>query len=139
MGVTRIGRAWTRRFVATSSGSALAGTAGVALYSATKAFAVNLVEAIGWEHRNDGVDTLAVIAPSMDTPAFRDNAADPERMLSPAVDPRVVVAGALDALGDGGRWLADEGLEFAATVERRERVDMLGAATTAMYPRIFEA
>ena len=126
-------------FVATSSGSALAGTAGVALYSATKAFAVNLVEAIGWEHRNDGVDTLAVIAPSMDTPAFRDNAADPERMLSPAVDPRVVVAGALDALGDGGRWLADEGLEFAATVERRERVDMLGAATTAMYPRIFEA
>ena len=48
-------------------------------------------------------------------------------------------ASACDALGDGGRWLADEGLEFAATVERRERVDMLGAATTAMYPRIFEA
>ena len=36
-------------FVATSSGSALAGTGGVALYSATKAFSINLVEALGWE------------------------------------------------------------------------------------------
>jgi short-subunit dehydrogenase len=124
-------------FVATSSGSALAGTAGFALYSATKAFAVNLVEAIGWEHRDDGIDTLAVIAPSMDTPAFRASGAESEQMLSPAADPRVVVVGALDALGEGGRWLADDGLKFAAAVERRERVDMMSEATTAMYPHVF--
>ena len=126
-------------FVATSSGSALAGTGGVALYSATKAFSVNLIEALGWELADSGIDTLAVVAPTMDTPMFRSGGADLERAFASPVDPRVVVEGALDALGDGGRWLADEGLEFAATVPRDQRVDLMSAATTAMYPHIFEA
>jgi short-subunit dehydrogenase len=121
-------------FVATSSGTALAGTAGVALYSGTKAFSVNLMEAIGWELQDTGVDTLAVVAPSMDTPAFRASRPDPERMLAPAVDPRSVAAGALDALPEGGRWLADPGLEIAAGVERRDRVDLMSTTTTGMYP-----
>lgn len=124
-------------FVATSSGSALAGTAGVGLYSATKAYVVNLIEAIGWEIRESGVDTQAVVAPSMDTPAFRDNAADHSRMMAPPVDPRTVVSAALDDLPTGGRWLADDGLRFAAEVDRAERVDMMSAATTAMYPQVF--
>ena len=124
-------------FVATSSGSALAGTAGVGLYSATKAFVVNLLEAVGWEIRESGVVTQAVVAPSMDTPAFRANNADPSRMMAPPVDPRSVVSRALDDLPDGGRWIADEGLEFAAAVPRAERVDMMSAATTAMYPQVF--
>ena len=124
-------------FVVTSSGSALAGTAGVGLYSATKAFSINLVEAIGWELKDAGVDTLAIVAPSMDTPAFRSSGPDPERMGGPAVDPRTVVAPALDALGEGGRWLGDDGLKFVATVERSARVDMMGSATTAMY-HLFE-
>ena len=125
-------------FVATSSGSALAGTGGVALYSATKAFSVNLIEALGWELADSGVDTLAVVAPTMDTPMFRAGGADPERAFAPPVDPRVVVEGALDALPEGGRWLADAGLEFAAAVDRSERVAMMSNATTAMYPDIFE-
>jgi len=124
-------------FVATSSGSALAGTAGVGLYSATKAFVVNLIEAIGWEIRESGVTTQAVVAPSMDTPAFRANGADHSRMMAPPVDPRSVVARALDDLPTGGRWIADDGLEFAAAVPRAERVDMMSAATTAMYPQVF--
>lgn len=124
-------------FVVTSSGSALAGVAGVGLYSATKAFTVNLVEAIGWELRDTGVQTQAVVAPSMETPAFRENGADYSRMFAPPVDPRIVVSGALDALPEGGRWLGDEGLEFAAQVPRAERVDMMSQATTAMYPQIF--
>ncbi len=126
-------------FVVTSSGSALAGTAGVALYSATKAFVLSLAEAIGWELKDSGVHTQAVVAPSMSTPAFDSSGADPERMLSPAVEPREVVRGALDALPEGGWWLADEGLAFASTVERRQRVDMMSAATTGMYPDIFDA
>lgn len=125
-------------FVATSSGSALAGTAGVGLYSASKAFVVNLIESIGWEIRGSGVHTQAVVAPSMDSPAFRGSGADPSRMAAPAVDPRTVVAGALDALPEGGRWLADEGLAFAAQLPRADRVDMLSSVTTAMYPRVFE-
>lgn len=120
-------------FVVTSSGSALAGTAGVGLYSATKAFSINLIEAIGYELKDAGVDTLAIVAPSMDTPAFRSSGADYERMGGPPIDPRTVVAPALDALDEGGRWLGDDGLKFVATIERADRVDMMGGATTAMY------
>lgn len=120
-------------FVATSSGSALAGTAGVALYSATKAFVVNLVEAIGWELRDAGIDTLAIVAPTMTTPGFLAGDADPDAMVVDPVDPLSVVHRGLDVLGVGGRWLADEGLEFIATVPRRDRVEMMSAATVAMY------
>ena len=124
-------------FVATSSGSALSGTACVGLYSATKAFSVNLVEAIGWELKDAGVDTLAIVAPSMDTPAFRSSGPDYERMGAPPVDPRTVVAPALDALGEGGRWLGDDGLKFVASVERSDRVEMMCGATANMY-HLFE-
>jgi short-subunit dehydrogenase len=124
-------------FVATSSGSALAGTGGVALYSGTKAFSVNLMEALGWELRGTGVDTLAVVAPTMDTPAFRSGNPDLAAAYAPPVDPRVVVEGALDALPVGGRYLADDGLELATSLDRPERVDLMGAATTAMYPQLF--
>lgn len=124
-------------FIVTSSGSALAGTAGVALYSASKAFVLNLAEAIGWELRNTGVVTQAVVAPSMSTPAFNASGVDPERMVAPAVEPREVVRRALDALGEGTCWLADPGLELMAGLDRRKGVDLISAATTGMYPGVF--
>ncbi|NNL65645.1 MAG: SDR family NAD(P)-dependent oxidoreductase [Myxococcales bacterium] len=125
-------------FIVTSSGSALAGTAGVALYSASKAFVLNLAEAIGWELRDTGVVTQAVVAPSMSTPAFEASGVDPERMVAPAVAPRDVVRRALDALGEGTCWLADPGLELMAGLDRRKGVDLISAATTGMYPSVFE-
>jgi short-subunit dehydrogenase len=121
-------------FVVTSSGSALAGTAAVATYSATKAYGLNLAEAIGWELRGTGVDCLAVVAPSMDTPGWRSHRVDESAMLQPAVDPRVVVEGALDHLPEGGAYLADAGLEIVAGMERRQRSDLLSSATVALYP-----
>jgi short-subunit dehydrogenase len=121
-------------FVVTSSGSALAGTAAVATYSATKAFGLNLAEAIGWELRDTGVDCLAVVAPSMDTPGWRSHTVAEEALLQPAVDPRIVVEGALERLPDGGAYLADPGLELVAGVDRRQRVELLSSATVAMYP-----
>jgi short-subunit dehydrogenase len=124
-------------FVVTSSGSALVGTAGVALYSASKAFVLNLAEAVGWELRDTGVVTQAVVAPSMSTPAFEASGVDHERMVTPAVDPREVVARALDALGEGTCFLADPGLELMASLDRRKGVDLISSATTGMYPGIF--
>ena len=121
-------------FVITSSGSALAGTAAVASYSATKAFGLNLAEAIGWELRDTGVDCLAVVAPSMDTPGWRSHPVEEAAMLQPAADPRAVVEGALDHLADGGCYYADPALEMVAGIERRQRVDLLSSATTALYP-----
>jgi short-subunit dehydrogenase len=126
-------------FIATSSGSALAGTGGVALYSATKAFAVNLVEAIGWELRERNIDTLAVVAPMMDTPGLAANAPDATAMFAPPADPAEVAAGALDQLHRGGRWLADPGLEFAAGMPRAERVDALSSNTVAMFPHLYRS
>ncbi len=125
-------------FVVTSSGSALVGTAGVALYSATKAFVLNLAEAIGWELRGTGVVTQAVVAPSMSTPAFDQSGVDRERMLTPAADPRDVVRRALDALGEAPCWYGDAGLEMLAGLDRRQAVDVISAATTRMYPGVFE-
>jgi len=124
-------------FVVTSSGSALAGTAGVATYSATKAYVLNLVEAIGWELRGSGVDCQAVVAPAMDTPGWRSHPVDESKMVQPAVAPRAVVEAALDRLPDGGWYLADPALELVAGIERRARVDLLSSTTTALYPDQF--
>ena len=123
--------------VVTSSGSALAGTAGVATYSASKAYVLNLAEAIGWELRGTGVDCQAVVAPAMDTPGWRSHPVDERRMLQPAADPRAVVDAALDHLPEGGCFLADPGLEVLAGIERGARVDLLSSATTALYPDQF--
>jgi uncharacterized protein len=124
-------------FVVTSSGSALAGTASVATYSASKAYVLNLAEALGWELRGTGVDCLAVVAPAMDTPGWRSHAVDETKMLQPAVQPRVVVEAALDHLPDGGWYLADAGLEYVAGLDRAARVDLLSSATSSMYPEDF--
>jgi short-subunit dehydrogenase len=121
--------------VLTSSGSALAGTGSVATYSASKAYVLNLAEAIGWELRGTGVDCQAVVAPAMDTPGWRSHPIDVDKMLQPAVDPRTVVDLALDRLPEGGALLADPGLEVVARIERAQRVDLLSRATASLYPQ----
>lgn len=121
-------------FVVTSSGSALAGTACVATYSASKAYVLNLAEALGWELRGTGVDCQAVVAPAMDTPGWRSHPVDAASMFQPAVDPRTVVDAALDHLPEGGCYLADPGLDLVAGMERGQRVDLLSGITSAMYP-----
>ena len=121
-------------FIVTSSGSALAGTAGVASYSASKAFGLNLAEALGWELRESGVDVQAVVAPAMDTPGWRSHAVEEANMFQPAADPRAVVEAALDHLPEPGWFLADPSLELVAGMERNERVEVLSRATTALYP-----
>ncbi len=125
-------------FVVMSSGSALAGTAGVALYSATKAFGVNLAEAIGWEVKDHGVDTLAVCGPAMSTPAMRGQAPNTEFGVE-MVEPSTVVGRALDALGEGGRWLPDEGMEFIAGASRADAVELMSQSTTAMFPHHYRS
>lgn len=121
-------------FVVTSSGSALAGTGSVATYSASKAFVLNLAEAIGWELHGTGVDALAVVAPAMDTPGWRSHPVDERHVLVPAVDPRIVVERALDHLPEGGCLLAGDGLDVVASLDRAARVELLSDATSAMYP-----
>lgn len=125
--------------VVTSSGSALAGTGSVAAYSASKAYVLNLAEAIGWELQGTGVDCQAVVAPAMDTPGWRSHPIDEARMFQAAVDPRAVVEAALEHLPDGGWYLADPGLAYVAGLERAERVELLSSTTSALYPEEYGA
>ena len=121
-------------FIVTSSGSALAGTGAVATYSASKAYVINLAEAIGWELRDTGVVCQALVAPAMDTPGWRSHPVDEARLLQPAADPRDVVEAALDHLASGGRFLADPGLEVVDGYERGARVELLSSVTSSLYP-----
>jgi hypothetical protein len=118
----------------TSSGSALAGTAAVASYSATKAFGLNLAEAVGWELRGTGVDVAAVVAPAMDTPGWRSHPVAEAELLQAVSQPRDVVEVALDRLPDGGGIYGDDALALVDGIERRQRVDLLSGATVALYP-----
>ena len=121
-------------FLVTTSGSALAGTGAVASYSATKAFGLNLAEAIGWELRGTGVDVAAVVAPAMDTPGWRSHPVDEAQLLQPVASPRAVVDIALDGLPEGGAIYGDPSLELVEGMGRRQRVDLLSSATAALYP-----
>ena len=125
-------------FLVTTSGSALAGTGAVATYSATKAFGLNLAEAIGWELRGTGVDVAAVVAPAMDTPGWRSHPVDQGKLLQPVASPDDVVELALDGLPGGGAVYGDASLEVVEGIERRQRVDLLSSATAALYPEEME-
>ena len=56
-----------------SSGAGLGGQPWLAMYSATKAFEINLAESLWAEFQDINVDILAMVAPGMDTPALRRN------------------------------------------------------------------
>ena len=86
--------------VVMSSGAAIAGSALIATYSATKAYQQILCEALWAELDGTGVDVVCVMAGSTATPAFLRTTAvgadDPSVM-----DPAVVATNALAALGNG--------------------------------------
>lgn len=120
----------------TSSGSALAGSVGLAVYSATKAFLLNLAESLAVEVGDTGVDVQVLLGPSMDTPGFRASEPDYDAMPVPPVDPGIVVERALDALGGETVVHGDEGLAFLSTMTRPDRVQVMSDVGRAMYPHL---
>jgi short-subunit dehydrogenase len=58
------------------SGAGLGGQPGVAAYSGTKAFILNLAEALWSELRPFGVDVIGIAAPIMETPTLRKTLGD---------------------------------------------------------------
>ena len=74
----------------------------------------------------------------MATPAFKSHGAETERSGLTVVDPRDVVAKALDSLGDGYCFVFDDGINFMLGLDRRQAVDIISTATTSMYPHIFD-
>ena len=92
-----------------SSMAAMAGSAYVAAYSATKAFDINFAEGLALELRPHGVDAMAVVAGATRTPALLASGARVDESVFPLMDPEEVARGALDALGTTPLWIAGAG------------------------------
>lgn len=118
-----------------TSMSGLQGTAHVASYAATKAFDLVLAEGLWHELRPHGVDVLACIGGTIDTPGYRSS--NPRGGPKPMA-PATVANAALEALGSGPRVVPGAPNRIAATVmsrllPRRWAIKLTSDATTKMY------
>ena len=118
------------------SGAGVAGTAGLAVYSATKSFQLTLAQALHLEWKDLGVDVLGVVGPAIDTPNFRRSFDhDPDTLPHPPLPPDEVARDVLDALGQEMEIMPGaanrEGYRFLSALPRVEQAQMLSASFTA--------
>lgn len=108
-----------------SSGVGLGGASGVAVYSSTKAFDLNLAESLWMELKPHGVDVISAIAPAMDTPFLRQILNG--REMPGVFDPVTVAHTVIERLGDGPCYAfgADAAEAEQITDSRRKRVEMV--------------
>jgi len=103
-----------------SSGSAMVGTSYVSAYSATKAFNLNLGEALWEELRASGVDVLATVVGATDTPGWRAENPNPEAKTWPTVMSAAdTVCESLDALGKTPSYLTGAQNRLAMFITNR--------------------
>lgn len=119
-----------------TSGAAWAGGAGLAAYGATKAFDLILAEALWAEWRGRGVDVLALVLGSTDTPSLRRKLDAAGRPHGDLADPTDVAREALDHLTDGPTWIygsadPDGGSPFGSLSRRDAVLAMSRAAGEA--------
>jgi uncharacterized protein len=120
-----------------SSGAGMGGQAGVASYSAVKAYQMNLGEALWAELKPVGVDVIVIAAPIMETPTLRGQLGD---MVIPDIHQSEDVARlALARLPEGCSYVysieSDPALNEAQTKVRRDRVVMLQEIVAALFGR----
>jgi short-subunit dehydrogenase len=119
-----------------SSGAGVAGTAGLAVYSATKAFQLTLAQALHTEWRDRGVDVLGVVGPAIDTPNFRRSFDhDPDALPHAPLPPDEVAREVLDALGEEMEIMPGEpnreGYRFLSALPRVEAARLLSSSFRA--------
>jgi short-subunit dehydrogenase len=118
-----------------SSMAGLQGTGWVASYAATKAYDLALAEALWYELRPHGVDVLAVLPGSTDTPGMRSSRPREERVRYMSADE--VAREALDALGRTPRHVCGEGnrkaAEALAALPLEKRLTLMGDQMRALY------
>ena len=115
------------------------GSAQLAVYAATKAFDLVFAEALWAELREHGVDVLAVQPGSTRTPGWQSS--QPPELQGPGphvMEPEVVVAEALDALGVEPVVIPGEtnrqGGAMLATLPRRQAIELMSAITRDLLP-----
>ena len=122
------------------SGAGVAGTAGLAVYSATKSFQLTLAQALHEEWRHRGVDVLGVVGPAIDTPNFRRSFDhDPDQLPQKPMAPEQVALDVLDALGDEMEIMPGAGnragYAFLSALPRVEQARMLSASFATVAGR----
>jgi len=126
-----------------SSGAGVAGTAGLAVYSATKSFQLTLAQALHEEWRADGVDVVGVVGPAIDTPNFRRSFDhDPDALPHPPLAPEIVAREVVDALGQTMELMPGEvnhaGYEVLSAMPRMDQARALSARfrATSRDPKV---
>jgi short-subunit dehydrogenase len=122
--------------VLVTSMAALAGSAYIAAYAATKSFDWILAQSLWHELRPHGVDAMAAVAGMTRTPSLL--ASQPRFPAGIAMmEPDEVAAGALDFLGRGPVWFAGPANRAAAkalsALPRSVAVDAMSRATASLY------
>ncbi|MBH0779210.1 SDR family NAD(P)-dependent oxidoreductase [Nocardia bovistercoris] len=120
--------------VVLTSVTGLYGAPNMVAYSATKAFDLVMTEALWAELRGHGVDVLALVLGTTDTPALRRalterGLLDPEDTtpVAGAVTAEEVVAEAIANLSNGPTWfVGDQIREFARRLALRTRSEAVG-------------
>jgi short-subunit dehydrogenase len=120
-----------------SSFAAEAGTATVALYSATKAFDLLLAEGLWYELRDSGVDVVASRPGSTRTPSW-ESTQPPEGEIQGVMDPADVVREALAALGLTPSLVAGRDNRAAEamfrSMSRQQVIEIVSGITTRLVP-----
>ena len=111
-----------------TSGAAWAGGSHIAVYGATKAFDLILAEALWAELRPQGVDVLAMVLGTTDTPAFRRAFGD--RDIADLADPDDVARDLLDNLANGPTFPPDA--SPVGGIDRRTAVELISQAAAAL-------
>jgi short-subunit dehydrogenase len=120
-----------------TSGSALAGSAHLSLYHATKAFDLVFAESLWAELAPRGVDVLALLAGGTNTQHTLDTGIDFSLLGVPIMEPADVVREAFDHLADGPAWIAGEhnraGFGAMQPIPRRALVEGMTATVRRIY------
>jgi len=118
-----------------SSMAGLQGTAGVASYSATKAFDLALAEALWYELKPGGVDVVAVLPGTTDTPGMRSSTPREDRVAW--MPPEQVATEGLDALGRVARHVCGEDnrkvTEALAKLPLEQLLQVMGDQMAQLY------
>ena len=120
-----------------SSMAGLQGTGGVASYSATKAFDLALAEALWYELRPGGVDVVAVLPGSTDTPGMRSSTPRADRVVYMSAEQ--VAEEGLDALGHTPRHVCGEdnrkASEALAKLPLEQLLQVMGDQMARLYEK----
>jgi short-subunit dehydrogenase len=121
-----------------SSLSAMRGTPLEAGYAATKAWTMILAESLWDELREHGVDVMALLPGTTNTPGFQRARPQPGLGMSNVMEPSEVVREALDALGTRPSVIAGQANRdseaFMASLDRVDAVTTMGKVMREMFP-----